>query len=231
MKEFRATVLTKLVKFWRDSKDIQLAIYATLSEFARRDELLGWIPGDQAVDTGALAEEIARLGKENASLREQLSKVAAQSVLFNGLTYEQLFGYLSEKKIDSTLISNPGTLDVLKQIAIAFGGSEPALLHLFWLFRDAFRTRDSITIVSSPACFDYVHRLAEFGLIKVLGGMSQGPDSELMDCVLTGEGRNFLMRLMLHPGLKEAPEYHFPTVDPHRKHYPAVETMTGRVQL
>jgi hypothetical protein len=60
LKSFRADVLTKLVKFWHDPRDIKLAILETLADFARRDELVGWIPGDQAVNTGALAEEIAR---------------------------------------------------------------------------------------------------------------------------------------------------------------------------
>jgi hypothetical protein len=74
---------------------------------------IGRIPGDQAVDTGALAEEIARLGKENASLREQLSHVATPLVLFNGLTYEEVVAYLAEKKIDSTLLLSPETLELL----------------------------------------------------------------------------------------------------------------------
>jgi hypothetical protein len=48
-----------MVKFWSDPRDIRLAVYEILSDFARRDELVGWIPGDQSVDTGALAEERA----------------------------------------------------------------------------------------------------------------------------------------------------------------------------
>lgn len=168
-------VLTKLVRFWRDCKDIKLAVYETLSDFARRDELVGWIPGDQAVDTGPLAEEIARLGKENASLRAQLSNVAAP--LFNGLTYEQVFGYLAGKKIDSALMTDPKTKEILKEIATKLGSSEPTLLHLFWLSRNAFRGRDQVSIRTSPPMFRrYFEDLAEFGLIKVLGGTSQGPD-------------------------------------------------------
>jgi len=115
LKSFRADVLTKLVKFWHDPRDIKLAILETLADFARRDELVGWIPGDQAVNTGALAEEIARLGKENASLRQQLSKVATPPMLFSGLTYEQLYGYLSAYKIDSTLIPRSETVEALKK--------------------------------------------------------------------------------------------------------------------
>jgi len=75
LKDFRAAVLTKLVRLWRDAKDIKLAVLETLADFIRRDDLKGWIPGDLAVNSGAVAEEMARLAKENASLREQLSKL------------------------------------------------------------------------------------------------------------------------------------------------------------
>ena len=75
LKDFRAAVLTKLVRLWRDAKDIKLAVLETLAHFIRRDDLKGWIPGDLAVNSGAVAEEMARLAKENASLREQLSKL------------------------------------------------------------------------------------------------------------------------------------------------------------
>jgi Domain of unknown function (DUF4062) len=68
LKVFRETVLSRMSKFWSDPRDIKLAIYETLSEFSRRDDLIGWVPGDQAVNGGAVAEEIARLGKENAIL-------------------------------------------------------------------------------------------------------------------------------------------------------------------
>ena len=84
LKDFRKTVLTKLVRFWCDRKDIELAVLRTLSDFARRDDLEGWVPGNEAVNTGALAEEIARLAKENASLREQISKLGVASPFFSG---------------------------------------------------------------------------------------------------------------------------------------------------
>jgi Domain of unknown function (DUF4062) len=202
LKDFRAKVLTKLVRFFGGVQDIKLAVMETLlTDFGRRDELVGWIPGDQAVNTGALAEEIARLAKENDSLRVQLSKVAKRSVLYNGLTHEEVFGLLAKQKIDPSLITSPETLESLKKIATAFGGaSEPALLHLFWLFRN--RGRDQVAVRTSPACRNYLYNLAHFGLIKVLGIS----DPEVR-CVLTNNGRNFLLRLRLHPEIKEAPEY------------------------
>ena len=74
LREFRDLVLTKMSRFWNNPLEIKIAILETMSEFSRREDLIGWIPGNEAIDVGALAEEIARLTKENASLREQVAR-------------------------------------------------------------------------------------------------------------------------------------------------------------
>ena len=43
LQEFRALVKTKTVRFWDDAKDIKIAVGETLSQFARRDDLVGWV--------------------------------------------------------------------------------------------------------------------------------------------------------------------------------------------
>ncbi|MFP9114882.1 DUF4062 domain-containing protein [Flavobacterium sp. RHBU_3] len=99
LKEFKSQVLSNLVKFFDDKKDIKLAVHETLSEFNYRKELTGWVRGDNAVNTGLLAEEIARLTKENSDLRIELSKSrGASEALYSGLTYEELKSILSKKK-------------------------------------------------------------------------------------------------------------------------------------
>ena len=60
LSEFREVVKKKMVRFFRNPENIKLAIHETLSEISKREELIGWIPGDQAVNSGAVAEEIAR---------------------------------------------------------------------------------------------------------------------------------------------------------------------------
>lgn len=74
--EFRQTVESNVVRFWSDVKDIKIAILETLSEYSERGDLVGWIPGNEAVDAGVFAEEIARLNKENADLRTQIAKLS-----------------------------------------------------------------------------------------------------------------------------------------------------------
>lgn len=98
LKEFRALVLTKIVKFWIDYKDIKIAIGETLSSFSRRDDLIGWIRATQEANMPALADEIARLSKENAKLRSQVEENKV-SVTFNGLSFSELKTIIEKKNL------------------------------------------------------------------------------------------------------------------------------------
>lgn len=98
LKEFRALVLARMVKFWSDPRDIKLSILETIAEFSRRSDLVGWIPASEAVNSGALAEEMARLAKENAALREQVTRLSAASATYNGLTFQEMYQLLATTK-------------------------------------------------------------------------------------------------------------------------------------
>lgn len=108
LKEFKSFVKSKMIVFCNDKKDIQLAIFKTLSEFAYSKELTGWIRGDNALNSNLLAEEIARLTKENDELRKaNLNK----NILFNGLSYNELKSLLKcEEAIIDEYIDTHDTL-------------------------------------------------------------------------------------------------------------------------
>ena len=72
LREFREVVKRKLVRFFGDPRDIKLAVHETLSELSKREDLIGWIPGDQAVNSGAVAKQLAFLVRENELLRKHL---------------------------------------------------------------------------------------------------------------------------------------------------------------
>jgi hypothetical protein len=82
-KDFKKMVLSKVVRFWSDFKDIKLSIFETISEFSRRHELIGWVPSNLQVDTSKMAEELARLGKENSQLNNELSQLKSNARLKN----------------------------------------------------------------------------------------------------------------------------------------------------
>lgn len=96
--EFKKLVTgAKLVEFWDDIKGIELAIHKSLSRFSKREELIGWVRGDQAVDSGLLAEELARLGKENSDLRVEIQNLKSSigSDDFHGLSFQKMMMILN----------------------------------------------------------------------------------------------------------------------------------------
>lgn len=106
--EFRELVLSKMSKLWNDHKDIKLAIHETLNGFSRRDDLVGWVRADQSVNVPALADEVARLSKENAELRIQLD--SRSEVTINGLKYSELKDVLKKKGVWDFLVAKRGML-------------------------------------------------------------------------------------------------------------------------
>lgn len=113
LKQFRANVLTRMVRLWDDSKDIKLAVGETLSQLSRRDELTGWVRPNNEANMPALADEIARLSKENANLRGQIAesnRADSKSEMINGLNFDELLEILIHKNLLDVLDSIRPTL-------------------------------------------------------------------------------------------------------------------------
>lgn len=80
--EFKALVKNRLVKFWSDLKDIQLAILQKLPDFERQPDLIGWVPGNEALNSNIIAAGIARLAGDNMPLRkEELFSISVNQAL------------------------------------------------------------------------------------------------------------------------------------------------------
>jgi hypothetical protein len=109
LKEFRTTVLSKISRFWDDTKDIKIIIIEKLSELARRENLIGWVRPSTQSNLPALADEIARLSKENAELRTQIAS-ALKEDLINGLRFDELMALLKRKNLASFVEDNHQTL-------------------------------------------------------------------------------------------------------------------------
>jgi hypothetical protein len=98
LREFREVVLSRMVKFWDDYKDIKIAIGEALAHFARREDLTGWVRPSTQADMPALADEIARLSKENAELRTKSQDVMTEERYF-GLSFAELESLLGKKNL------------------------------------------------------------------------------------------------------------------------------------
>jgi len=165
LKEFRGHVLTKMVRFWSDARDIKLAILETMSEFERRPDLVGWISGSESINSGAVVEEIARLTKENSELRVQLSKGSTlPTTTYNGLTFEQTYQLLDKIPIDES--STPDDLfRRLQKVAEAFEHSKISLLHFLWLISGAFQDEQALVDFNAHVR-ELVDRLIELRFIE-----------------------------------------------------------------
>ncbi len=115
LNDFKLLVLSNLVKFWDDKKDIKIAIHETISDFAYRKDLIGWVRGNSTVDIVPLAEEITRLTKENHELREKLKSNSPNEIYYGGLSFEKLTEMLLSEKL-SPKNENDNLIDFLLAI-------------------------------------------------------------------------------------------------------------------
>ncbi|HEU4881175.1 MAG TPA: DUF4062 domain-containing protein, partial [Longimicrobium sp.] len=187
LRDFRKIVLSKVIRFWSDLRDIKLAIHEKMSEFNRRSDLIGWIPGDQAVSAGLIAEELARVTKENGELRRQLAH-ATMSVTYNGLGYDELELLLANESVavDSYAPSkSPWTA--------AVADPEPPinLLERLWDLRKIVMG-GPILNWDDPEFDTYVR----FGYFGLLTRHEESPYNEQTRFILTEDGRKFLLRLI-----------------------------------
>lgn len=191
LKEFRAEVLSRMVRFWRDPRDIKLAILETMSDFSRREDLVGWIPGSAAVDTGAVAEELARLAKDNATLREQVAKSSTSQQTFSGLTFEQMYKVLLDEEV-STAGLNEIRVKLLEGVSEAFGDSKIGLVHLFWILGRNHLGDSRIDLKATDTRVADMRKAVGYGLVDE-GMLASGTFRFIMNEV----GRQFILRLKI----------------------------------
>ncbi|MFK3894400.1 DUF4062 domain-containing protein [Bacillus sp. PS93] len=102
-KDFRKTVLSKLSKFYKDTKDIKLAIYESIKEYEKDDTLIGWISGEEFNNLATLQKEQAKLLIENKRINEELLKLKEQANAeekVGRFTYHELKNYLAITLLD-----------------------------------------------------------------------------------------------------------------------------------
>lgn len=165
--KFKAIVTSNMVEFWNDKKDIQLAIFKTLSDFIYRKELIGWIRGDNNINTALLAEEIAKLTNENSELREKLQLLSSQNnALYFGLEYEQL-------------------ADMLKREKVTYDNSETNLLEFLLNFGKLY-------VKGVEPGSDDLSRISD----QLIGFKILGRERIFLNYIFTAEGHNFYLKVL-----------------------------------
>lgn len=187
-KEFKERVSSNVVRFWKSPDDIKLAIMETLNDYGRRNDLVGWVRGDSAIDTTPLAEEIARLSKENAELRSRQNEVGPT---YAGLTFSQMYSLLEKERLDLSDVPDR-EVSMLREVARELGDSEPRLVHVLWLFQDYLTEGHKVARTAIDRfVFDRLHA---FGLLVFPTGSAR----------LSDVGREFLNRFLLEKGTESA---------------------------
>jgi hypothetical protein len=209
LNSFRKQILTKMVRFFSDPKEIKLAILETMAEFSRRDDLVGWVPGNEAINSGVIAEEIARLAKENAELQLQIKNLSESTSRYNGLTFEEIYEFLNSQQLDideykNQRFSSEREIEATIEIARALGEESPSLLHYFLALSQVFDYEEKISRYGTKEDKE----LYEFGLLKqtVKHTYSSRYDEKGHDedfYALSEGGKQFLLRLKLNPDFRK----------------------------
>jgi Domain of unknown function (DUF4062) len=191
LREFRQLVLSKMVRFWSDVRDIKLAVLERLGELNRRSDLIGWVPGDQAVSGSFLAEEIARLTSENSELRKRLiTSGAGEQTTINGLSYEELRELLQRDIVDASDFSAEEAAK-LQEAANKLGHSSINLVTLLWRVQNQRFERLPVRVERNAPPIRYYQRLQFYGLIEF-----EGYTNDSYAVYLTSDGKKFVLRLM-----------------------------------
>jgi len=101
LKAFRIKVHKKIISFYDDVKDIQLAIMKSLPPIESRTDISGWVSGAELPKAEPLITKITSLIAENDKLRKENSKLLALQgkQTIDKSEYDDIFRNLSKIKI------------------------------------------------------------------------------------------------------------------------------------
>jgi hypothetical protein len=186
LRDFRAKVLSNISSFFDEPKDIRLAVFESLPDLSRNKNLIGWVRGDEVVDTQPLVDEVKKLSDENTALRAKLTQMERQVEKKNEgqREFDEIQRILGAKEITvrAGLAGNDKSID-------------STALYLFKVFRGRFVTGITNSMdMSNLDNFLYFKvgpELATLDLVdyqKVSGVAYQR-------CSTTSKGKQFLARL------------------------------------
>jgi|SRR5271157_334143 len=203
-KRFKSQVKERHCGFWADRKDIRTHILQKLPEWSQREDLVGWVRGDEAASP-EVTNELALLSSENRDLR---SRVSASEERFAGLTFDEMSALLRQDRIDLSRYLNE---DTRLATVLAFGGivstdaNMPVLNKFIQHSGDIFEylhdylavhtltlnTYNPLAFTAAPAFpAELVGRLVSPGLVSVHYG------ERLSDYTLSDDGRRYRNRLL-----------------------------------
>ncbi|MGG6440493.1 DUF4062 domain-containing protein [Saccharococcus caldoxylosilyticus] len=134
--EFRDEVLSRISKFFSDTKDIKLAVYESLKEYEKREDLIGWVSAKELGNYQNLLEEKVKLIEENSKLKEKVKKLEGlleQKDKIGDYSYSEVLQFLKTKSIKIPK-------ELFKELFDEEVPDKVSLLKLFLVFKDYFVT-------------------------------------------------------------------------------------------
>jgi hypothetical protein len=209
-KQFKDQLNVQHCGFWDDWKDIRSHILQKiLTDWSQRDDLIGWVRGDEAVNP-EVTNELARLSRENSELRATL---AARQESFGGLDFDDLVKLLCQDKTDFSQLSPVVDADfrsVIIKLGLKQAYTETNVFsdvfkhsgYIFDIFMD-YLSNDDIHAstgmrdeMSSDPAYYLMGRLVSYGLVT--REMIRVRDVPVSHCFSISDiGRKFRHRLLL----------------------------------
>jgi hypothetical protein len=204
LEAFKGLVTSKIVKFWDDIKDIKNNVHVKLSEYNRREDLIGWIKGSNAINGGEIAQQMTKLVKENEELRQRPSAEGNASSSNSLPSFAEQFQFLKKQLIEAEDFNetyfNINFYKVLLELNKIWEPSQhPTLLHIVWYMQ--WHEHKIHTLVP----WVIIEKLVKYGLYRTLYD-----DMDGRSYTLTQHGKTFIMRLSVSNGYPEAEKFIFP---------------------
>ncbi|MGX9715074.1 DUF4062 domain-containing protein [Janthinobacterium lividum] len=188
LSEFKRKVLSNVSSFFDEPKDIRLAVFESLPELSNNKNLIGWVRGDQLINTQPLVDEVKKLSNENTTLRAKLAQLEKQ--------VEKKSGGQSEFH-DNVRILLAKKLTVPADNAEKNNAIKTDAFTLFKVCRSSFMTgilnKMGMTTLEKFLFYTVGTELATLELVeyqKVTGAVYQR-------CIVTSKGKQFLAQLNL----------------------------------
>ncbi len=137
MEQFRKKVLSNISSFFTDEKDIKLAVYESLSDFANNRDLKGWVSADTVANSDLLQQEINLLREQNSALTARLAHSEAE-IAKSALVKNDVIGG-STKELDEleTVLRNTD-VELPESISHTTEKMTRDLLSIFFSTKDFF---------------------------------------------------------------------------------------------
>jgi hypothetical protein len=188
LRDFRVKVLSNISSFFDEPKDIRLAVFESLPDLGRNKDLIGWVRGDQIIETQPLVDEVKKLSQENTALRAKLAQLEKQ-------VEKKTEG--QREFTDDLRILRSKKLLLPSNLAGNKKGIESTVLNVFQTCRDSF-----VTGITNSMGMSDLHNYLFFTI---------GPELAMIDlvdyqkvagvayqrCSTTVKGKQFLSRLDL----------------------------------